>query len=337
MDDGNQFRKQPVFNPVEALKASLLDPSLDIEKPPTIITINGQSCMTAGASSVIIGKAKARKGFFVGSITAAAVSGSCTIDGIKGYFNGGKNGVLYFDTEQGDYWGQVAHRRIIKAIGIDRPSNMQYYNLQQYTPAQRLDMIDTAIIKRDNLSIVIIDGIRDLISSINDESQATEMTSHILRWCATKKIHVVSILHQNKNDFNARGHIGTELIHKAETVISVTMEKDETISTVKKEYCKDIDFKPFSFVIDDDGLPRLANYKQPAATKKKDDEIGRFAYVFKEYPRMNNALVLKRYMEASGLKESASNKRIASALVSGIILKDENGNYSLPNDESITF
>ena len=335
MEDGNKFRKQPdAFNPAEALKLSLLDPSSQVDAPPTILTINGKSCMKARSLSVLIGKAKARKGFFINAIVTAAASGRCSVDGIEGKFNNGKSGVIVFDTEQGAYWAQLAHKRIIKAIGTERPPNLQYYDLQQYTPAQRLEMVNAAITEHENLSMVVIDGIRDLISSINDEVQATEMCSNILRWCATKEIHVVTVLHQNKNDQNARGHIGTELINKAETVISIAKEKDETISTVKLEFSRDRDFQPFSFCIDDEGLPRLSDYEQPATTKKKEDDISRFQYVFKDHPRLNNALVVKKYMEASGWIESTANKHIATALVSGIIVKDEQGNYSLPKTES---
>lgn len=337
-------KKQP-FDPAEALKASLLDPKLQVEKPPTIITINGQSCMTAGSFSVIIGRAKAGKGFFTGSVTAAAASGSCTLDGIKGAFNNGKTGVIYFDTEQGAYWGQIAHKRIVKSIGEFVPHNMQYHDLQRYTPSQRLQIIETAISDRDDISVVVIDGIRDLISSINDEAQATEMTSHILRWCATKKIHVVCILHMNKNDFNARGHIGSELINKAETVISVTKEKKDWISTVKQEYCRDKEFTLFSFSVDDDGLPRLADQVEPpAVTKRNDEELKRFGFVFKEHIKMNYAMTVEKYMEASGLKDSGAKKHIAAALVSGIIIKDDQGNYSLAdtqktesNDDTLPF
>ncbi|MCX6306887.1 MAG: AAA family ATPase [Bacteroidetes bacterium] len=321
-------QKQP-FDPAAAFKASLLDPNLQVEKPPTIISINGQSCMTAGSFSVIIGRAKARKGFFIGSVTAAAASGRCTIDGIIGTFPEGRTRVIYFDTEQGAYWGNITHKRIIGAIGKDLPNDMIYSDLQQYPPAQRLQIIEAAISERNDISMVVIDGIRDLISSINDEAQATEMTSHILRWCATKKIHVVCILHQNKNDQNARGHIGSELINKAETVISVTKEKEDWVSTVKQEYCRDREFPFFSFCIDDEGLPRLTDQiEKPIVTKKNDEELKRFEYVFKDDERMNRALVVKRYMDASRLKESSADKHIAAALVKGIIYKEDDGFYT---------
>ncbi|NCB44141.1 MAG: hypothetical protein EOM59_16215 [Clostridia bacterium] len=55
----------PQFDPAAALAASLLDPESIIEKPPTVITIDGISCMTAGSFSLILGRPKARKGFLL--------------------------------------------------------------------------------------------------------------------------------------------------------------------------------------------------------------------------------------------------------------------------------
>ena len=310
------------FDPREALRVSRLDPSLKIERPPTIISIGGRSCMTAGSFSVIIGRAKARKGFFVGAITATATVGSCTIEGIKGYFNNGKTGILYFDTEQGSYWGPVAHRNILKAIKTDKPENLTYYDLQQYTPAQRLQTIDMAIMEHDNLSMVVIDGIRDLISSINDESQATDMTSHILRWCATRHIHIICVLHMNKNDFNARGHIGSELINKAESVISVTKEKDKWISTVTQEYCRDMEFNPFSFTVNDEGLPILTDAPQPekpALLQQKNV----FETILPPPRTMTRGLLVAEYINRTGKSKRTADSHINAGVNNGILVYDE--------------
>ena len=52
----------------------------------------------------------------------------------------------------------------------------------------------------------------------------------------------------------ARGHIGTELMNKAETVIALQVDKyDESISTVSAGFCRNKSFKPFAFTITDDG------------------------------------------------------------------------------------
>jgi hypothetical protein len=63
-------------------------------------------------------------------------------------------------------------------------------------------------------------------------------------------------LHQNKSDTNARGHIGTELINKAETVLSVTRsDKDKEVSVVEPQQCRNREPEPFGFEINKEGLP----------------------------------------------------------------------------------
>ena len=65
------------------------------------------------------------------------------------------------------------------------------------------------------------------------------IASKLLKWTEEKNIHVVTVLHQNKNDGNARGHLGSELVNKAETVLSVTKDsKEKDISIVEAEYCR---------------------------------------------------------------------------------------------------
>ena len=55
-----------------------------------------------------------------------------------------------------------------------------------------------------------------------------------MQWPDDRQIHIHTILHQNKNDEHARGHIGTELNNKAETIRQVEVDKDDkTISCVE--------------------------------------------------------------------------------------------------------
>ena len=82
-------------------------------------------------------------------------------------------------------------------------------------------------------------------------------------------------MHQNKSDNNARGHIGTELINKAETVLSITKnESDENISVVEPQQCRNKEPRPFAFEINEDGMPIIAeNYELRTETRKNRFDI----------------------------------------------------------------
>ena len=77
-----------------------------------------------------------------------------------------------------------------------------------------------------------------------------------MKTTADMGLHISTIIHQNKNDNNARGHLGTEIVNKSESVISVTRVK--TVSVVKAEYCRDKEFAPFAFTVDEQSaLPQI--------------------------------------------------------------------------------
>ena len=193
----------------------------------------------------------------------------------KGCLKHDKRKVLYFDAEQGKYHVQLALKRICKQINVDVPTDLTVYGLRSLKPSERLEIIEHAIYNTDNLGVVVIDGIKDLVTSINDESEATMIASKLLKWTEERNIHVITVLHQNKSDNNARGHIGTELINKAETVLSITKnESDENISVVEAQQCRNKEPRPFAFEINEDGMPIIAeNYEIRTETKKNRFDI----------------------------------------------------------------
>ena len=64
-----------------------------------------------------------------------------------------------------------------------------------------------------------------MVYDINSPGESTRIISKLMQWTDDRQIHIHTILHQNKGDENARGHIGTELNNKAETVLLVEKDK----------------------------------------------------------------------------------------------------------------
>jgi len=152
----------------------------------------------------------------------------------------------------------------------EEPKNLDFLTLRRHTPEIRIAIVEKAIYNTENLGLVIIDGIRDMVYDINSPSEATKMISKLMQWTDERQIHIHTILHQNKADENARGHIGTELNNKAETVLEIVKDKfDSDISTVQAIHIRAIDFHPFAFRINDDALPELVEEYSFDKTKKE--------------------------------------------------------------------
>jgi hypothetical protein len=254
----------------------------DVFPPPQIAwqiknpTTNDYSTLgTLGDFSLIIGKAKSRKSFFINIAISTAISNDLILDRFKSDLPNDKKEVLYFDTEQSKYFVQLALKRICKQINISEPTNLHVYGLRSLDPKQRLELIEFAIYENPNIGFVVIDGIKDLITSINDEAEATMIASKLLKWTEQRNIHIVTVLHQNKGDINARGHIGSELTNKAETVLSITKDATDTnISIVEPQQCRNKEPEIFAFEINEFGLPILAeNFEIRTATKKNSFDV----------------------------------------------------------------
>jgi hypothetical protein len=211
---------------------------------------------TLGNFSLIIGKAKAKKSFYIGIAIACALSLDVILGRFKSSLPAEQNEVLYIDTEQGKHHVQISVKRICEQVGIKEPKNLHAYHLRSLSPAERFRFIENEIYLNPKIGMVVIDGIKDLVTSINDDREATMITTALLKWTEERNIHIITVLHQNKGDNNARGHIGTELINKAETVLSVTvLENDKGVSLVEPQQCRNREPESFAFRINENGLP----------------------------------------------------------------------------------
>ena len=248
----------------DLLKSSLIDVKDELKPPQMAWFMEKRSGVksekliigTLGNFSLIIGKAKSKKSFFINIAISAAISKQPIFNKFGSSLPENQRTILYFDTEQGKYHVQLALKRICKQTNIVEPDNLKVYGLRSLSPKERLDLIEHAINTTPNLGFVVIDGIKDLVTSINDEEQSTMISSKLLKWTEEKNIHIICVLHQNKSDNNARGHIGTELINKAETVLSISVDdKDKEISVMNPEMTRNKEPEPFAFKIDHRGLP----------------------------------------------------------------------------------
>ena len=192
---------------------TMLSLGKEYKQEPEVLKIGGVPVGTLGNFSASIGKAKSKKTFNVSAMVAAALSGKEVLNYTTD-FPEGKDRILYIDTEQSQNHCMIVMHRIMKLAEL--PANedcgrFYFLALRKFNPKERLAIIDDAISQIEGLGLVVIDGIRDLVYDINSPSEATCVISKLMQWTDEHQIHLHTILHQNKSDENARGHIGTEM------------------------------------------------------------------------------------------------------------------------------
>lgn len=247
------------------------------EFPQEILQIDGVTIATIGNFSASTGKPKSKKTFNVSAIVASALSGKEVLK-YKAELPFCKNRILYIDTEQSKCHCHKVLHRILKLAGLptdQENDNIQFLVLREYTPDQRRDIIRWALHEEQNIGLVIIDGIRDLIHDINSPSESLDIINELMRWSSYYELHIHTVLHLNKGDDNTRGHIGTELNNKAETILQISKNNENgKISEVRAMHIRDREFTPFAFEIGEDSLPHLV--KEHQFKKNKMDRLASY-------------------------------------------------------------
>lgn len=145
-------------------------------------------------------------------------------------------------------------------------------------PAQRLEFIDYVLSTTPNINFVAIDGIIDLeIDPILQADQAQRIIMKLMQWTEMYNIHITCVLHYNKTVSTLLGHLGSFSHRKADAVIEVSKDKEDVnISVVRPIDCREKEFAPFAFSIDQHGIPYVLNdYSIDKKGKEKKETVAK--------------------------------------------------------------
>ena len=176
--------------------------------------------------------------------------------------------VLWYDTEQSDESTKdILCQRICQMTGIQLnqfPSEQfDVFNVRQKPVNERLPSLEVAVRYRKP-DLVILDGLRDLVSDINDGVIAQNVMERLMHLASEYHCAIVCVLHQNKSieDHNPRGWIGTELKHKAFEMYECA-KSGERIFTWSQTDTRKYDIpEGLSFAVNEEGIPYRCTEKQ---------------------------------------------------------------------------
>lgn len=243
-----------------------IDRSIKIDYPPVALSIGttniGQQIYptpfgTYGNFSALVGGGKAGKSYFKSLITASYIGGQSTnyAPDFKSHREGDKI-ILDFDTEQGEWHSQMGAKRVDTLVG----DSYEFYNpfmLRELDYNERVDFIEYCLFTKykDNVGLVLIDGIADLISDVNSLPESNEIIQKLMNWSTESKSHIIVVIHSNYDSNKATGHLGSAIIKKAETVCQ--LEREDDMTKISFPFCRGFKIDDFSFKLDENGLPYI--------------------------------------------------------------------------------
>ena len=221
--------------PEEVLKSHRVTAETQLTPMEHLFRLFDTPCFYRGELTAVCGRAKSGKTFFLSLIMAMGLRP----DRDEGRLplireRDSPLKILWIDTEQSAQSTQdILVNRIVPMASSD--SDLYAYNLRGVGFEARLQLTGAAIsmVKPD---LVVLDGIKDLMTDINDAVQATLLMEQLMALAQHHQCCIVNVLHQNKNeaDKNMRGSIGTELTNKAFEVFQCEYLEESDVFKVKQ-------------------------------------------------------------------------------------------------------
>ena len=219
------------------LKPCEVDPVHPPDAPRTILSIHGVPFGSQGNLFCITGGEGSGKSHYAGALIAGSLaldSGADTL-GMMVTRSDPEHAVLLYDTEQSLPQLHKNISIIMRRAGLDTPpKTFKAYCLSCISRRDRLQAIvqsmDKYYYQYGGIHLVVIDGIADLIRSVNDETESVELVEELYRLAGIYNTCIVVVLHLVPSGMKIRGHLGSEIGRKASAVLSI--ERDE-----KRDVC----------------------------------------------------------------------------------------------------
>ena len=310
----DEYLREQEMRKIE-LQEFVLPHLVDLSKPAPIvkpiIEQNGLTIASLGNISAVVGAAKSKKTF----LCTALVGGLLAENGDFG-IEPRLAKVLWVDTEQSQLHTRKVVERIHRIAGWSTARNnglLHTLCLREIEPKMRADILYMAI-ELYKPQLVIVDGISDLMYNTNDIEESDRIVGKLMALSTEYNCHILCVLHTNPNSDKARGHIGSTLQRKAETVIFV--HKVGECSVVEPQFCRNEEFEPFAFIIDEEGLPVECDL--PKEGTSSTNECVRIMEM--HYPNGIERMVLvDRLVTELGLTYGSAQVKISRAMRSGLL------------------
>lgn len=360
----------------ELLRPYLLDPRDDYPEPYSMLEFNGVPFSKVGGLAAISGQKKNGKSFVLTQLMAAILgSGServqtylpgLTVPERTIEYIGHQPNVLYIDTEMEKLNTAKVLRRVHWLCGWEMRVPNERFNVLRLTNmpkdsnkqayVQRFDMIKLAI-DLIHPDVMFVDGLRDLLASINDEESITNTLDYFSGVAEESKMSIWMALHQNPNRKNdedglkMRGWAGTELGNKvSDTLVSIKTKTANGVTfTVKQQDARDKDIDDWKFEVTDDagklGIPKIISNGGTARTTaiEADSEADIREWIHKatqlyQWPMSRKSVKQTVFGEIGGVKNDGRQQADLMVAINTRMLVEstlKSGGYYMltPNEE----
>jgi hypothetical protein len=205
-------------------------------EPNPIFSICGVPVCTAQNLTTLSAQAKQGKTSAVEAMLAStfAQNGADCL----GFQSDNREGraAIRIDSELSPFDHHRSNQRVLSRAGVKAaPEWLLSYCLSDLTAAGIRRAIrvtlESAVQKFGGVFVLVVDGIADAVSDVNDAKEANGMVAELHALAIEFGCSVVAVIHCNPgSDYKTRGHLGSQLERKAESNLRLEKDADGTVT-----------------------------------------------------------------------------------------------------------
>ena len=340
INENLQIKPKSFFNKYEHLRITTSKP---IDTPIPVISINDSIISTPGNITMLSGESKSGKTALTGAIIAGAIieNDFSSYDGfelLKILPNINRKAVIQIDTEQARHNHYKNFKSILKRVNLSNEPNYFFsYNIRELDLKERQLFIEELFLLCENkcggVHLAVIDGIADLINSPNDEEESNKIVAFLEKLAIKYNCPIIVIIHFNPKSDKQRGHLGSQLQRKSESVIAI--RKNGDTSYIEPQFLRSAghsDFSLIQFYYDKEKGYHVSNgiYLKEDKESEKIEELEKMAKeIFNYSVPISHSTAIDKIMKLGNVKISTAKNRLKSMLELELISKEGKAGYKL--------
>ena len=227
--------------------------------------------------------------------------------------------VLWIDTEQSEATLRARVRQTLSMTGASEKA-LRVVALRGFEVSERLKIVIAAI-SDWRPDFVFLDGVVDLCTNFNDNEESTKVVGALLKATKDYDCAITGVIHTNKKDDEARGHLGTILQQKSAEVYEVTKSADN-IATIKQSLSRFANVPTLRFKFGDNFTIEAVD-----ADAMRNEQDERFYTLLAGRKGLRYNELVEAYRKSYGYSERATKAHISKAVERGT-LNNEKGVYT---------
>lgn len=210
-------------------------PGYEPPRDQQVFEIEGANIGSLGNFIVFSGLPKAGKSSFLSAVLASACTGQ-PFYGMSVKLPENRP-IGLFDTEsnESDFYSNLG--RLRRIIGGDLPPVLNAFTTRSMDAATNVELINLYV-QKWKPAVVVVDGLLDLISNYNDESQSRALVDWLKKTTNDYNTLLIGVIHLGKKDNHTLGHFGSMADRYAQSVLEVVKDKDRGLFTLKSKYLR---------------------------------------------------------------------------------------------------